>query len=275
MPHIILFYKYAPLSSDPAVMKIYQNAMNDLCETLHLTGRVLVGVSDNAEGINGTLAGDNKNDVLAYTYAMLGHDWCSNNNTDPEIFSPESDISQKSVYEKAIRKYWSDANVFYETAGIKPLCMETPTDFKWSSVDSTNEGLFPDLQIKLVKEIIGTGGVLSSISIDDTSKGYLTPKEWHEEMEKLNPQDDATNDTVLIDCRNHKEFEIGHFTNAIDPNTKTFEQFPRWVQENKSALKDKKILMVCIQNYELLFLRFHTMKNTKLYFQSIGECFRN
>ena len=125
--------------------------------------------------------------------------------------------------------------------------METPTDFKWSSVDSTNEGLFPDLQIKLVKEIIGTGGVLSSISIDDTSKGYLTPKEWHEEMEKLKSQDDATNDTVLIDCRNHKEFEIGHFTNAIDPNTKTFEQFPRWVQENKSALKDKKILMVCIQ----------------------------
>lgn len=247
MPHIILFYKYAPLSSDPAVMKIYQNAMNDLCETLHLTGRVLVGVSDNAEGINGTLAGDNKNDVLAYTYAMLGHDWCSNNNTDTEIFSPESDNSQKSVYEKAIRKYWSDAKVFYETAGIKPLCMETPTDFKWSSVDSTNEGLFPDLQIKLVKEIIGTGGVLSSISIDDTSQGYLTPKEWHEEMEKLKSQDDATNDTVLIDCRNHKEFEIGHFTNAIDPNTKTFEQFPRWVQDNKSALKDKKILMVCIQ----------------------------
>ena len=100
MPHIILFYKYAPLSSDPAVMKIYQNAMYDLCETLHLTGRVLVGMSDNAEGINGTLAGDNKNDVLAYTYAMLGHDWCSNNNTDTEIFSPESDNSQKSVYER-------------------------------------------------------------------------------------------------------------------------------------------------------------------------------
>lgn len=73
----------------------------------------------------------------------------------------------------------------------------------------------------------------------------MTPKEWHEEMEKI--KDAATNDTILIDCRNHKEFEIGHFTNAIDPNTKTFEQFPRWVQENKSALKDKKILMVCIQ----------------------------
>ena len=98
-------------------------------------------------------------------------------------------------------------------------------------------------QIKLVKEIVSTGGVLSSISIAETSKDYLTPDEWHEEMKQLTNQ--PSNDTILIDCRNHKEFAVGHFDSAIDPNTKIFAQFPRWVQENKSALKDKKVLMYC------------------------------
>lgn len=265
MPHIILFYKYAPLSSDPDIMAMYQKAMYDLCETLSLTGRVLVGMSDNAEGINGTLAGEDKKDVLAYTYAMLGKDWCSKNDTHGIVYHSNcTNMTHENAsgHNDAIHQFWIASEKFYEKAGIQPMTMDSPVDFKWSSVENNNgskdsqntdaDGLFPDLQIKLVKEIIGTGGVLSNISIEDTSKGYLTPQQWHEEMKKLtesqstsNGGSSSTNDTVLIDCRNHKEFEIGHFSSAVDPNTKTFEQFPRWVQQNKSALKDKKILMYC------------------------------
>lgn len=262
MQHVILFYKYAPLSSDPTIMAMYQKAMYDLCATLNLKGRVLIGMSNDAEGINGTLAGGDKKDVLAYTYAMLGHDWClrSENDTD-DIVLPDNhnDTNARSV---AIHKFWKEAEQFFSSAKAPVLTIASPFDFKWSSVDAKkkdsseesktkDEGLFPDLQIKLVKEIIGTGGVLSSISIQDTSKGYLTPQEWHEEMKSMKQASTSTDsasaakDTVLIDCRNHKEFEIGHFDNAVDPNTKTFEQFPRWVKENKSALKNKKILMYC------------------------------
>ena len=256
MQHVILFYKYAPLCSDPKIMAMYQKAMYDLCVTLNLKGRVLVGMSDDAEGINGTLSGDDKGNVMAYTYAMLGKDWCLNSKNDTaDIIVAEDQNNEKNLRSAAIHKFWKEAEVFFKAAKAPVLTMSSPLDFKWSSVETSgddssttkdDEGLFPDLQIKLVKEIIGTGGVLSSISISDTSKGYLTPQEWHEEMKRLKdaPSSEA-NDTVLIDCRNHKEFEIGHFDSAVDPNTKTFEQFPRWVQENKSALKNKKVLMYC------------------------------
>ena len=262
MPHVILFYKYAPLSSDTDNMAMYQKAMHDLCEALHLTGRVLVGMSDNAEGINGTLAGEEKQDVLAYTYAMLGQDWCSKNqhmteNKDIAIPPSQDGVIEiesmgiSRIQKDAVQEFWANAAAFYEKAGIQPLAIDSPDDFKWSSVDNSNDqALFPDLQIKLVKEIIGTGGALSNISIEDTSKGYLTPQQWHDEMKKMKEGQalsgsSITNGTLLIDCRNHKEFEIGHFSSAIDPNTKTFEQFPRWIQQNKTALKDKKILMYC------------------------------
>lgn len=219
-------------------MELYKNAMTNLCQNLHLQGRVLIGVSEN-EGINGTLASLEEVDVLAYTYALLGEEYCSQHEIRGVDLSSSDD--ERGI---AIQKYWTECLEFSNVAEVPLLTMEGPEDFKWSHVD-TEEDLFPDLQIKLVEEIIGTGGVHATIPIQDTSKGYLTPEEWHDEMKRLSEDPNACHDTVLIDCRNHKEFEIGHFDRAIDPNTKTFQQFPKWVQENKSILKDKKVLMYC------------------------------
>eukprot|EP00797_Seminavis_robusta_P010175 Sro174_g076540.2 (806) ;mRNA; r:13314-15731 len=53
------------------------------------------------------------------------------------------------------------------------------------------------------------------------------------------------NGTILIDCRNTKECEVGHFQGAIDPNTTTFAQFPHWVDQNKHLLQEKRVLMYC------------------------------
>jgi len=268
MPHIILFYKYAPLSSDANIMALYQKALADLCKSLNLTGRILVGMSDDAEGINGTLAGNEKKDVWAFCRALLGKEWCLQNPEENDYDSGDSNginikNSCRHRRDVAIEIFWEKSLAFATAANIPVVEIDTPEDFKWSNVESngsdSNNGvdaMFPDLQIKLVKEIIGTGGVLSSVSIKDTSEGYLSPEQWHEEMKKIKEAATAgsssssenksiPDDTVLIDCRNHKEYEIGHFEGSIDPNTKTFEQFPRWVQENKSALKDKKILMYC------------------------------
>jgi len=229
--YCILFYKYTPLSSDKDVMTLYQNAMKKLCTSLNLTGRVLIGMSDNAEGLNGTLAGIKEN-VLCYTYVMLGKKWCIENNKLPH----------DGPFLNIMMDFFDSCEEFSKVSNVDIPKVDTPEDFKWSSSDEGDEELFPDLQIKLVKEIISTGGVLSSISIDETSKDYLTPEEWHYEMQRLG---DPCNKTVLIDCRNHKEFAVGHFEHAIDPNTKIFSEFPLWVKENKTALKDKKVLMYC------------------------------
>ncbi|MCC6287487.1 MAG: rhodanese-related sulfurtransferase [Chitinophagaceae bacterium] len=52
-------------------------------------------------------------------------------------------------------------------------------------------------------------------------------------------------DTVVIDMRNHYEFEVGHFENAIEIPSDTFrEQLPMAVDMMKEH-KDKNIIMYC------------------------------
>jgi predicted sulfurtransferase len=233
---VILFYKYAPLSDDETKMTLLRDALEELCSSLNLTGRILLGMSTDAEGINGTLAG-RKEDVVACTLALLGK---GAGGTDS---SPSGGIANEA-HQCILETFWQKSEEFARMASVPPLYLETPEDFKWSTVQSSGP-LFPDLNIKLVKEIISTGGKLK-IKIEDTRKGYLTPEEWHEEMKKLGKRakdDDANDNTILIDCRNHKEYEIGHFEGALDPNTKTFDQFPRWVHQNKAGLEGKNVLM--------------------------------
>jgi UPF0176 protein len=52
-------------------------------------------------------------------------------------------------------------------------------------------------------------------------------------------------DTVVIDMRNHYEYEVGHFENAIEVPSDTFrEQLPMAVDMMKAG-KDKNIIMYC------------------------------
>ena len=52
-------------------------------------------------------------------------------------------------------------------------------------------------------------------------------------------------DTIVIDMRNHYEFEVGHFENAIEIPSDTFrEQLPMAVDMMKDN-KDKNIIMYC------------------------------
>lgn len=233
---VILFYKYAPLSDDEEKMTLLRNAMENLCSSLNLTGRILLGMSNDAEGINGTLAGMEE-DVVACTRALLGR----------RGKSSFDGHHLEGAYRDILETFWQSSEEFASIASVPPLYLDTEEDFKWSTVTSSQD-LFPDLNIKLVKEIISTGGKLSSVKLDDTKKGYLTPEEWHEEIKKLSAAAEdgpEKSNTILIDCRNHKEYEIGHFNGAMDPNTKTFEQFPRWVEQNKAGLDGKNVLMYC------------------------------
>ncbi|KAL3781776.1 hypothetical protein HJC23_009206 [Cyclotella cryptica] len=247
--HCILFYKYHPLTSSPATLEKYRIALEDLCRSLSLSGRILLGLSDNGEGINGTLAG-RRDDLVVYVTCMLGKDY--NDNDGPENTAEEREITRKH----AAKTFRSVSKLFFGELGIPELTFDSENDFKWSSWSSsspsdqgTNTSWFPDLNVKMVKEIISTGGAFSKITTKDTSVGYLTPKEWHNELKSLmqkhqqgldssegcNGEDQV--ETVLIDVRNHKECQIGAFLPgvAIDPNTKTFAQFPKWVRDHSGG----------------------------------------
>ena len=237
---VILFYKYATLTEDGSLMKKYRDDTHKLCQHLNLFGRILLGLSRN-EGINGTLSGKHE-DLIAYTIAMLGRDYYA----AEESSKRELPVSSERL--EAIHAFWDASESFAQRANILVLTMDSPEDFKWSDAQRVAP-VFPDLNVKVVKEIISTGGVLSSITLSETNQGYLTPEEFHQEVNNYiqNRDVDAAedDDTIVIDCRNHKEFQIGHFAGALDPNTKTFEQFPKWVKDHKSDLDGKKVLMYC------------------------------
>ena len=95
---------------------------------------------------------------------------------------------------------------------------------------------FYKLIVRLRTKVVADG--LDDGSFDVTNVGnHLTAREFNEAME--NP------DTIVIDMRNHYESEIGHFDNAILPDTDTFrETLPISIDQVKEA-KDKKILLYC------------------------------
>lgn len=228
---IILFYKYHALSPDFSVTARYRQALERLCQSLHLKGRILVGCSQ-TEGLNGTLAGRHE-DVRAFTLALLHAQQ-----------QPADDDNGPAYIQLAKEEFWKESEAFFRLIEEPELRFDSPDEFKWSSCASQIDELFPDLHIKLVSELIGTGGVLSTIPLEETAKGYLTPAEWHDRLSRR-PERDDDDDTVLIDCRNTKEYAIGHFVGATDPKTTTFAQFPKWVEDNKVLLEDKTIMMYC------------------------------
>ena len=231
--HVILFYKYHPLSEDRGLMASYRSAFEALCRTLDLRGRILIGCSKN-EGINGTLSGQYEN-VKAFTLALLLYD-----KQDDSTFSWPSGVP--ATAQTAVEQFWSQCRMFFESIGEAILQMKSPEDFKWSKTEnSENQKLFPDLNVKLVSELIGSGGIMKEISIAETSQGYLDPREWHEEVTRAKD----CPDTVIIDCRNTKEYDIGHFDGSLDPKTTTYAQFPKWVKDHEHILTDKKVLMYC------------------------------
>ncbi len=91
------------------------------------------------------------------------------------------------------------------------------------------------LKIKLRKEIVTMG--VDDVRPVDRVGTYVEPEEWNE----LISQDDV----VLIDTRNDFEVRVGHFKNAVDPNTTSFTEFPEYVSDNLSPEKNKRVAMYC------------------------------
>jgi UPF0176 protein len=92
------------------------------------------------------------------------------------------------------------------------------------------------LRLKVRNKIVADGIDDPSFSMEKKGK-YLNAKQWNEMMEK--------EDVVMIDMRNHYEYEVGHFDHALEiPSTTFREQLPMAAEMIKEA-KDKPVLMYC------------------------------
>ena len=94
---------------------------------------------------------------------------------------------------------------------------------------------FLRMKVKLKREIVTMG--LAGVDPNQTVGRYASPEEWNELV------DDP--ECLVIDTRNDYEVEIGSFRGAINPGTKSFRDFPAWVDENLDPQKHKKVAMFC------------------------------
>ncbi|MEO7522779.1 MAG: rhodanese-related sulfurtransferase [Ferruginibacter sp.] len=92
------------------------------------------------------------------------------------------------------------------------------------------------LKVKVREKIVADG--ITDTAFNMSNKGrYVTASEFNK----------LTNDkeTVVVDMRNHYEYEVGHFENAIEIPSDTFrEQLPMVVDMLRNH-QDKNIIMYC------------------------------
>lgn len=96
---------------------------------------------------------------------------------------------------------------------------------------------FLKLKVKVRDKIVADG--LNDETFDVTRKGV------HVDAQTFN-QLIADPDAIVVDMRNHYESEIGHFENAITPDVDTFRDSLDLIEEQLSAFKEsKKLVMYC------------------------------
>jgi len=94
---------------------------------------------------------------------------------------------------------------------------------------------FNRTKVKLKKEIVTMG--VEDIDPKKIVGTYVKPKNWNALI--------SDPDVLLVDTRNDYEVKIGTFQNAQNPETETFREFPKYVEENLDSNKHKKVAMFC------------------------------
>ena len=105
-------------------------------------------------------------------------------------------------------------------------------DYKESVCD---EMPFYRTKVKLKKEIVTLG--IDGVSPNEKVGTYVEPQDWNALI--------SDPEVLLVDTRNDYEVSIGTFEGAIDPETKTFREFPEFVKTNFDPTRHKKVAMFC------------------------------
>jgi UPF0176 protein len=98
---------------------------------------------------------------------------------------------------------------------------------------------FDRMKVRIKREIVTMG----EPDIDPATQagGYVEPQQWNALI--------ADPDVVVIDTRNAYEVAAGTFKGAVDPQTRTFRDFPAWFRANRDTLlpdgKPRKVAMFC------------------------------
>ena len=101
----------------------------------------------------------------------------------------------------------------------------------WSTEDP-----FYRMKVSLKREIVTLG--VPDVQAATQAGTYVSPQDWNRLI------DDP--EVAVVDVRNDYEVAIGSFQGAIDPHTRSFSEFPQWVERNRALLQSKsKVAMFC------------------------------
>jgi UPF0176 protein len=94
---------------------------------------------------------------------------------------------------------------------------------------------FHRMKVRLKREIVTMG--VAGIDPRESAGAYVAPADWNTLI--------ADPDTLVIDTRNDYEVSLGTFSGAVDPATKSFREFPAWVEAHRGEFDGRKIAMFC------------------------------
>ena len=99
----------------------------------------------------------------------------------------------------------------------------------------SNKNPFYRMKVRLKKEIVTLG--IPEVSPTKKVGTYVKPEDWNSLI--------SDPDITVIDARNGYEVDIGTFKNAINPKTSSFRELPKYIKDNLSPKKTKKVAMFC------------------------------
>lgn len=124
----------------------------------------------------------------------------------------------------------------FEAFKIYLYAIEPLKDLRLNIAVDDDGKSFYVLDVKVRKKIVADG--IEDPSFDMVNKGrYVNAEQFN----------NLTNDpdTVVIDMRNHYEYEVGHFENAIEIPSDTFREQLPMAAAMMEADKNKNIIMYC------------------------------
>ncbi|WP_414527572.1 rhodanese-related sulfurtransferase [Nodularia chucula] len=94
---------------------------------------------------------------------------------------------------------------------------------------------FERMKVRLKAEIVTMG--LPEVDPNQQVGTYVSPEEWNDLI--------SDPEVILIDTRNDYEVNIGTFKKAQNPQTKSFREFPEYVNHNLNPHQHKKVALFC------------------------------
>ena len=118
---------------------------------------------------------------------------------------------------------------------LTTICQDVRFSDLQIKYSESNNPPFHRLRVRKKKEIVTLG--IEGVDPNRHVGVYVAPRDWNELIER--------EDVVVVDTRNDYEVALGTFKGAINPQTESFRDFPKWVSKNLSATANRKVAMFC------------------------------